>query len=186
VQGRRLLRIYVPESSQVHRVRVRTENSNKPQGFGALNPGNFTSFPKKPVLAGFFRQIGQADELGSGMRNMIKYGKVYGGEDPELIEGDVFRIIIRVPEAEEQMGNECRVSINIEAYNGLVTPQVTPQVATLLKAVGKSPKTREELIENADRKHFRKAYREPLQKAGWIEKTIPDKPPSEVPIDGKR
>lgn len=32
------------------------------------------------------------------MRNMMKYGKTYGGEDPQMIEGDVFRIIIKVPE----------------------------------------------------------------------------------------
>ena len=39
-----------------------------------------------------------ADELGSGMRNMMKYGKAYGSEDPEMVEGDVFRIIVKVPE----------------------------------------------------------------------------------------
>ena len=28
----------------------------------------------------------------------MRYGKAYGGADPELIEGDIFRIIIQVPE----------------------------------------------------------------------------------------
>lgn len=29
---------------------------------------------------------------------MMLYGKKYGGTDPQLIEGDVFRMIISVPE----------------------------------------------------------------------------------------
>lgn len=78
---------------------VRTENSCRPHGFGRLDPESFTPFPKNPVIAKFFRQIGRADELGSGMRNMLKYSRAYGGADPELVEGDVFRITIKVPEA---------------------------------------------------------------------------------------
>ena len=175
-----------PAKLIIERGQVRTENSNRPHGFGALNPENLTPFPKNPVIAGFFRQIGRADELGSGMRNMMKYGKVCGGKDPELIEGDVFRIIVRAPEAEEQVGKEGRAHINDEAHYRPTTPQVaqvTPQVAALLKTVGKSPKTREELTEKvgiADRKHFRKACLEPLRKAGLaelIEKAIPDNRP---------
>jgi predicted HTH transcriptional regulator len=32
------------------------------------------------------------------MRKMILYGKKYGGSDPQLVEGDIFRIVISVPE----------------------------------------------------------------------------------------
>ena len=53
---------------------------------------------KNPVLGAFFREIHRADELGSGMRNMMKYGQAYGGDDTRLIEGDVFRIFVKVPE----------------------------------------------------------------------------------------
>ena len=35
-----------------------------------------------------------ADELGSGVRRLMKYGKAYGGGDPELVEGDVFGSIV--------------------------------------------------------------------------------------------
>jgi len=66
------------------RGQVRTENSNKPHGFGVLDPDTFTPFPKNPVIGAFFREIHRADELGSGMRNMIRYGKAYGGEDPQM------------------------------------------------------------------------------------------------------
>ena len=42
------------------------------------------------VGAKFFRNIGLADELGSGMRNLYKYSKPYPGMDPVLDDGDVF------------------------------------------------------------------------------------------------
>ena len=50
--------------------------------------------PKNPIIAAFFRNIGYADQLGSGVRNLFKYSKYYSGQEPEFIEGDVFRIIV--------------------------------------------------------------------------------------------
>ena len=41
-----------------------------------------------------FREMGLADELGSGMRNSYKFTKLYSGAEPEFIEGDIFKIII--------------------------------------------------------------------------------------------
>ena len=39
--------------------------------------------------------IGYADSLGSGVRNLYKYTKIYtNGGKPELIEGDIFRTIV--------------------------------------------------------------------------------------------
>ena len=49
--------------------------------------------PKNPTIASFFRNIGYADQLGSGTRKMFKYGKLYSGVEPEFIEDDVFCII---------------------------------------------------------------------------------------------
>ena len=40
------------------------------------------------------RNIGYADELGSGMRRLHYFVPRYSGKKPELIEGDVFRIIV--------------------------------------------------------------------------------------------
>jgi len=34
-----------------------------------INPASFSAFPKNPVIARFFKEIGRADELGSGVRN---------------------------------------------------------------------------------------------------------------------
>ena len=87
-----------PAKLIIERGQVRTENSNRPHGFGLIDPSKFTPFPKNPVIAHFFQQIGRADELGSGMLKLMKYGKAYGGAYPELIEGDVFKTIIKVPD----------------------------------------------------------------------------------------
>ena len=38
-----------------------------------------------------FREIGLADELGSGIIKLLKYTKAYSRGIPKLIEGDVFR-----------------------------------------------------------------------------------------------
>jgi len=56
--------------------RVYAENSNKPHGHGLIDPANFSPFPKNPVIARFFKEIGRADELGSGVKNLFKYSKI--------------------------------------------------------------------------------------------------------------
>ncbi len=48
-------------------------------------------YPKNPVIASVFKEIGWAEELGSGVRNIVKYSKVYSGTIPEFIDGDVFK-----------------------------------------------------------------------------------------------
>lgn len=52
-------------------------------------------YPKNPVIARFFKEIGRVDELGSGVRNTFKYCGIYtDGAKPEFIERDVFKTII--------------------------------------------------------------------------------------------
>jgi ATP-dependent DNA helicase RecG len=74
--------------------RMFTENANRAVTEGAVTPDNFEPNPKNPLIASFFRNIGLADELGSGVRNLYRYGKLYSGKTPSLIDGDVFRIIV--------------------------------------------------------------------------------------------
>lgn len=75
--------------------KVYTENWNKPHGAGNIDPNNFSPFPKNPMIAKFFKEIGWVDELGSGVRNTFKYCKLYTPEThPEFIEGDIFKAII--------------------------------------------------------------------------------------------
>lgn len=48
--------------------RVVTDNPSRPHGFGILDPETCVPYQKNPILSAFFREIGRADELGSGMR----------------------------------------------------------------------------------------------------------------------
>lgn len=73
---------------------ITVENSNLAHGFGALDLRKFEPFPKNPTISKVFREIGLADELGSGMRNTYKYTQLYSGRKPLFEEGDIFRTII--------------------------------------------------------------------------------------------
>ena len=78
----------------IERDRIITENWNLPKAPGRIDPNNFSPFPKNPLLAHFFINIGRADVLGSGVRNLYEFTKLYSGGEPELIDGDVFRTIV--------------------------------------------------------------------------------------------
>ena len=85
--------------------RLYTENANRSHGHGALHLSSFEPYAKNPPISKVFREIGLADELGSGMRNTYKYTKLYSGGTPEFIEGDVFRTVVPLaPLAWEQVG----------------------------------------------------------------------------------
>jgi ATP-dependent DNA helicase RecG len=155
---------------------VRTENSNRPHGFGILKPETFTPFPKNPVIASFFREIGRADELGSGMRKMMRYGRAYGGSDPEMIEGDVFRSVVKVPEFGTSDGGQVSPPLVPEQ----VTQQVTQQVEKLLEKT-RGEMSRAELMAELslkDRVNFTRNYLEPALADELIEMTQPDSPQS--------
>ena len=82
----------------IEKDRMYTENANRSSGDGIITPDNLEPNPKNPIIASFFRNIGWSDRLGSGVRNIFKYSKYYSGEEPEFVEGDVFRIIMPLNE----------------------------------------------------------------------------------------
>lgn len=85
--------------------------------------------PKNPIIASFFRNIGYADQLGSGVHNLFKYSNYYSGQEPEFIEGDVFRIIVPLDEGysfdyyllkeERQSADKMPINVDIEPRNSL-------------------------------------------------------------------
>lgn len=78
----------------IEQERMYVENANRASGERVFTRDNMEPSPKNPIIASFFRNIGYADQLGSGVRNLFKYCKFYSGKDPEFIEGDIFRIIV--------------------------------------------------------------------------------------------
>lgn len=89
---------YVPKLV-IERDKITTENANLAHGHGNLNLKTFKPFAKNPPIAKVFREIGLADELGSGMRNSYKYTKLYSGGEPIFTEADVFTTVIPLSEA---------------------------------------------------------------------------------------
>ena len=83
----------------IERDKITTENANLAHGHGNLNLKTFKPFAKNPPIAKVFREIGLADELGSGMRNSYKYTKMYSGGEPVFTEADIFTTVIPLSEA---------------------------------------------------------------------------------------
>lgn len=69
-----------------------TENANKPRTIGFIDINNYTPYPKNPKIANFFKEIGLADELGSGIRKIVKYTDIYSGTVPEFKDDDIFKV----------------------------------------------------------------------------------------------
>ncbi|MCD8300237.1 MAG: putative DNA binding domain-containing protein [Clostridiales bacterium] len=113
--------------------RMYTENANRAVNDGFITPENLEPNPKNPIIAAFFRNIGLADNLGSGTTRLFKYSKYYSGKDPEFREGDVFRIIVPLDDAysfDYGLGNpESGIKNgNSEAGNGFSEPKNEPNV----------------------------------------------------------
>ena len=70
------------------------ENASRATGEGSITVNNLEPNPKNPIIASFFRNIGYADQLESGVRNLFKYSRYYSGQEPEFVEGDIFKIIV--------------------------------------------------------------------------------------------
>lgn len=80
---------FIIEENQMY-----VENACRAAKEGEITPENLMPAPKNPLIASFFNQIGNADELGSGTRNLFKYSKRYSGKNPRLLESDIFKIIV--------------------------------------------------------------------------------------------
>jgi ATP-dependent DNA helicase RecG len=78
----------------IEKDRMYVENANRATREGTITPENLEPNPKNPIIASFFRSIGRADRLGSGVRKLFKYSKYYSGQEPQFMEGDVFRIVV--------------------------------------------------------------------------------------------
>ena len=93
----------------IEKNRVVFENANIPHTYGELKPSNFIPYPKNPNIAKVFREIGFADELGSGVKNLYKYSKAYGGRDPVIVEEEVFKIEVQTAQETAQENTKDKI-----------------------------------------------------------------------------
>ena len=103
---------------------------------------DFNPVPKNPTIASVFSQIGLAEELGSGLRNLEKYSRLYSGKVPVLEDGDVFRAYVPVEYGAETRGaDSARVlALSIVERDGYVTS------ASLAAAAGVTSRTAQRYI----------------------------------------
>lgn len=116
------------------------------------------------------------DELGSGVRNIYKYNKIYSGADPEFIEGDVFRTIIPLIS-----------QVDTPADTPATTPATTPaevdsdERTNEILEYCKEPRSRQEIqdfIGIKSARDFRRRILNPLIKGGLLKRTLPGRPTS--------
>jgi ATP-dependent DNA helicase RecG len=127
--------------------------------------GSHQSVQRNPIIADVFFRAGLIEKWGRGTNRVIAMCREAG------IAAPIF----------QEVSGAALVTFRVKVAEP--TAQFTPQVIRVLKSGAQGPKTRGELQEAArimDREHFRTAYIEPLLTAGWLERTIPDKPRSRL------
>jgi len=171
--------------------KVFTDNPNRPHGFGLLDPKTAVPFQKNPVIAAFFREIDRADELGSGMRKLMLYGKKYGGCDPQFIEGDMFKMVINVPEFDGSEKNSTTRQTNEQIPKGGAQskrpsqkgPVDEAQSKKILQLLVKQTLSAKELCKHLGLQSKTGAFKRNIQELlnnNLIEYTVPDKPNSRL------
>ena len=159
----------------IEKDRLYTENANRSHGHGALHLSSFEPYAKNPPISKVFREIGLADELGSGMRNTYKYTQLYSGGTPEFIEDDVFRTIIPLtPIAVEKVGPH-------NTAHDKTHDATHDKTHDKILAFCMTPHSKAEIAEYCgykNTKNFTNRYLRPLLDAGSLKMTLPDKPKS--------
>lgn len=160
----------------IEKYRIFAENSNRTHGFGNLNLNTFEPFPKNPAISKVFREIGLADELGSGMRNTYKFTKLYSGGVPQFVEGDVFKTVIPLTEAATMKSGPKRSD---QVSDQVGRDAVVEKILEFCK-VARTKKEISEYIGYKNLTYMTRTYIKPLLKSGKLAYTIPEKPQSRL------
>lgn len=168
----------------IEKDRIFAENSNRTHGYGNLSLNTFEPYPKNPAISKVFREIGLADELGSGMRNTYKFTKLYSGGMPQFVEGDVFKTIIPLnetatmksgPKSSDQVGDQVGDQVSDQVGNDAVTEKILEFC--------KIARTKKEISEHIGYKnltYMTRTFLKPLLESNRLTYTIPEKPQSRL------
>ena len=115
-----------PAKFVIEKDKVYTENWNKPRCIGNIDPANFSPFPKNPIIANVFKEIGWVDELGSGVRNTFKYCELYNAETkPIFMENDVFKAEIPIAKMTTQMTTQMLLSVDTQNIQNKIVEAIS-------------------------------------------------------------
>ena len=165
----------------IERDKITTDNANLANGHSNLNIHTFKPFTKNPPIAKIFREIGLADELGSGMRNSYKYTRLYSGGEPQFIEGTVFSIVIPLTAAATAtVGTNTHTNEQGGAQVYDMIPVERTVLARLLDfcQMPKSAAQMQDFIAPISRQTLRNRILIPCLKHSLLHMTIPEKPTS--------
>ena len=153
----------------IEKDRIEISNANRPHGHGNLDLKKFSPFQKNPAISQVFREIGLADELGSGMRNSYKFTKLYSGGEPTFTEdGDLFRIIIPLSVAATVSAGATEEKKQTIAENGTVIKLPQIEIIRIVNFCSE-PRSREEIMTFTGQKspeYFRRTILKPLTDVG--------------------
>ena len=90
---------------------IRTENASRALYEGRIMLSDFNPMPKNPTIADVFANIGRAEELGSGMRNLDKFSRLYSGRVATLVDGDIFRATVPVERTAAGSGQDAVLAL---------------------------------------------------------------------------
>ncbi|HVZ55660.1 MAG TPA: ATP-binding protein [Chitinophagaceae bacterium] len=122
-----------PATFIIYADRVETENANNPYGEGPIDPANFVPFPKNPLIAKFFIQLGRVEELGSGILTTSRLAKEYADKGKAIfIEGGTFKTIIPLPDIKV---NKISDAIN-DTINDTIKERLSKAIKLLLEHPG--------------------------------------------------
>jgi len=165
----------------IEKDRMYTENANQLYLRGVLNPQSFQPFSKNPPISKVFREIGLADELGSGVRNTRKFSKLYSGEEPVFRENSLFITEIPLMEVATLKVGPKKSEIRVGQDGGQDGGQDVAIKKRMLLSFCEIPRSRSEMqlhIEISSRGAFRRIYLEPMIRDNCLMMTIPEKPNS--------
>ena len=139
-----------PAKFVIENNRIYTENANRASWSGEITLENFEPNPKNPIIASFFRNIGLADKLGSGVRNIFKYAKYYQGGHPHFFEQDVFRTSVEF-ESETIKVADATINATISDTDATINATISEEDLQMLRLIQAKPDiTYTELSEQLD------------------------------------
>ncbi len=160
----------------IEKEQIFVENGNRIHGYGNLNLNTFEPFPKNPAISEVFREIGLADELGSGMRNTYKFTKLYSGGIPQFVEGDIFKTII-------PLNNTATIKLG-PSISDQVSDQVEQsRIENKILEYCKIARTKKEIAKFIGFKnltYMTRKFLKPLLEKNKLLYTIPEKPKSKL------
>ena len=165
---------------------IYTENPNIPRMRGIVTIKNCIPYSKNPKIAKIFREIGLADELGSGVRNITNYSEIYSGSEPIFEEGELFKAKVPLVKVVNEMPVPEINNMTVKELNAALIgkkAQDKAQDEMILRIIEFCKEERNifeimQYIGYKNRTRFRRDYIKPLVEKGILKMTIPDKPTS--------